>query len=134
LKAAHRQHTHKGHCRFIHGENWTFDITFACRELDENGFVIDFGGLGLLREKLYYFFDHTLLLAASDPLVKDLNFIIFDYAQVRTLESVSAEGLAEFVFTLAEGIRAETHERVWPLKVMCYEDEKNSATYSLDSD
>jgi len=43
LKAAHRQWRHSGHCHYVHGENWGFDIEFACDRLDSNGFVVDFG-------------------------------------------------------------------------------------------
>ena len=32
---AHRQHKHDGHCAFIHGHNWAFELTFVATSLDE---------------------------------------------------------------------------------------------------
>jgi 6-pyruvoyltetrahydropterin/6-carboxytetrahydropterin synthase len=49
---AHRQHRHEGHCSFLHGHNWSVEIEFACSQLDERGFVVDFGGLGYLKDGL----------------------------------------------------------------------------------
>ena len=46
---AHRQHRHDGHCALIHGHNWAITLTFACRETDANGFVVDFGDLKYLK-------------------------------------------------------------------------------------
>lgn len=68
---AHRQHTHDGHCRLIHGHNWDFEIALEADQLDENGFVYDFGKFGWLKEWLENMFDHTLLLNKDDP---QLNF------------------------------------------------------------
>ena len=46
LPCAHRQHNHRGHCSKIHGYSRSFEFHCAAHELDENGFVFDFGNFG----------------------------------------------------------------------------------------
>ena len=63
---AHRQHTHDGHCVFIHGHNWSITLTFACREVDVNGFVIDFGKLRYIKNWIDERLDHACLFNEND--------------------------------------------------------------------
>lgn len=137
LKAAHRQWKHKGHCKYVHGENWAFDVTFAADSLDEEGFVVDFGKLRPIKQRLDYYFDHTLLISESDPNKED--FITMHHmglADVRFLKDCSAEYLAEHVFQLANDILKTDypHEantrNLRVVRVVCFEDDKNSAEYS----
>lgn len=143
--AAHRQHTHGGHCRFIHGHNWSFEFVFSAKELDANGFIVDFGALKWLREWLDEQFDHTLLLAASDPFVDhlrgelqrqlhpDIAGVFCELADLRILPAVSAEGLAAFVFGEVSIRIFRLHAaRVRLVSVTVYEDNKNSATYAQE--
>jgi 6-pyruvoyl-tetrahydropterin synthase len=131
LKAAHRQWRHCGHCAFAHGENWRIDISFRAKELDHQHFVYDFGALRPLKAQLEYYFDHTLLIDEDDPeraFFEDMH--ARKLADVRIVPSCGAEGLAEFVFGLADKfIREETGGRVFCSKVVVYEDSKNSAAY-----
>ena len=64
---AHRQHRHDGHCALIHGHNWAIKLTFACRETDANGFVVDFGDLKYLKTWIAQNLDHACLFNESDP-------------------------------------------------------------------
>lgn len=134
LKAAHRQWRHCGHCAFVHGENWRVDITFRAKELDHQNFVYDFGALRPLRAQLENCFDHTLLIDADDP-----ERAFFEemhkrkLADVRFLPSAGAEGLAQWVFELADSyIREASSERVRCVKVVVFEDLRNSSTYEID--
>jgi len=141
LPAAHRQPNHDGHCRLIHGHNWRFDITFGCDELDENGFVIDVGKLGQVKEFMVAHFDHTLLLNESDP---HLNFLKdtlsssitkgnFPFANIVVVPNCGMEGLAKFVLRSVQGIVNRipdaSQRKVKVLQVTCWEDSKNSSTY-----
>ena len=45
----------------------TAKFWFGANELDENNWVVDFGGLKGLKEKLKNQFDHTTCIAADDP-------------------------------------------------------------------
>lgn len=130
LKAAHRQWRHEGHCHFVHGENWTFHITFSCGELDELGFVVDFGKLKGLKAIIDKQFDHVLLIDEDDPEVeffKDMHKK--GLTDLRLVPSASAEGLCRYVFDTANNfIGNETNGRVWVCEVVAEEDKKNTAT------
>jgi 6-pyruvoyltetrahydropterin/6-carboxytetrahydropterin synthase len=67
LSACFRQHRATSHCRFLHGYPLSFKFTFAALVLDENGWVINFGGLKPLKAWLEETFDHKLLIAEDDP-------------------------------------------------------------------
>ena len=67
---SHRQWNHNGHCRFVHGYSRSFTFWFSAKELDKNGFVVDFSSLKLIKEKLKEQFDHTFLVNKDDPLLE----------------------------------------------------------------
>jgi 6-pyruvoyltetrahydropterin/6-carboxytetrahydropterin synthase len=128
---AHRAHEHHGHCRLIHGHNWSFDITFA-GEPDGNGFVMDFGKLAGLREAFMELFDHRLLINEADPLAED----IVEFLRLHGLDNVtlvadcSSEGIAKLVFNLAATfVGKQTGQRVRVTRVTVSESATNRATY-----
>ena len=127
--AAHRQPRHEGHCKLIHGHNWSFDFTFYAICLDDNGFVIDFGDLRDLRALLDSKFDHTLVVCADDPemaLFRSLEEK--GLAKLTVVESASCEGLVKYTQKIANDFIVEkTAGRVRVYKVVCYEDTKNRA-------
>ncbi len=131
--AAHRQPNHKGHCALIHGHNWSFEFEFKAGALDSNQFVLDFGELSWLKQWLTHMFDHTLLLCANDPLILTLQqaqYSGMDFAEIRTMESTSCEGIARYVHSVvAPLVYAKYPGRVWLSRVTVYEDSKNSAYY-----
>lgn len=134
LKAAHRQWRHKGHCHFVHGENWRLDITFGADQLDDQQFVYDFGGLRPLRAKFEHIFDHTLLIDEDDPertFFEDMH--VKGLADVRFIPSAGAEGLSKWIFEIADTyIREATQNRVRCVSVVVFEDSKNSARYAAE--
>lgn len=149
LPFAHRQHNHGGHCRLIHGHNWAFHFTFASKERDANGFVIDFGDLKWLKQYLVDMFDHTLVLNQDDPGLEYLKIVLtktedvagmpnigplltmFPFAAIRIVPNAGAEGLAQYVFEEVDRrLRAITNDRVFLHSLVVSEDEKNSATYA----
>lgn len=126
--AGHRQHRHDGHCRFIHGHDWSFDITFAGTK-DSMGFIIDFGKMDYIKDYLKNNFDHTLLVEASDPEIAAFRELDNNIADVRIVEAASCEGLAEKVFAeVGQMVRFRTGGRVRVSAVTVWEDNKNSAT------
>ena len=128
---AHRQPDHDGHCRFIHGHNWTFEFEFACDRPDECGFVLDFGKLKVLRDELESF-DHALVLSKTDPLLEKEEFLR-EFCILRIVEDSSCEGLARGAWRLATMIlRGDVDWKargVRCLKVTVWEDSRNAATY-----
>lgn len=127
---AHRQHRHEGHCAFLHGHNWAIEIEFGCDRLDERGFVVDFGGLGFLKQWIADNLDHACLFAKSDPVREQL---LKDYPKLfrpLVIESVSTEGIAQHLFeTFDPMVRQETAGRAWVRQIILHEDTKNKASY-----
>jgi len=64
---AFRQPQATSHCRFVHGYRLIGKFWFGANELDENNWVVDFGGLKDLKKKLEEQFDHTTVIADNDP-------------------------------------------------------------------
>lgn len=69
LSSCFRQWRAKSHCKYLHGYALEFSFVFEARSLDENGWVIDFGGLKPLKTWLESTFDHKTLVAGDDPLL-----------------------------------------------------------------
>lgn len=127
------------HCRFLHGYDVEFEITFE-GELDERNWVWDFGGMkravnkidGMTpKEWMDYMFDHTFVVAEDDPFVE--SFLKMDeagVAQVRVIPATGAERFAQFVFyKINKFVQAETEGRVSVTRVKFMENHKNSAIY-----
>jgi len=142
---AHRQHNHDGHCAWIHGHNWSIEFEFEASELDENGFVIDFGKLKFIKNWFAENVDHCLLLNESDPyrdfltrvlaspedLIQDDPHLPSVFANIYVVPDGSAEGLAQYFFRLFDHmVDIRTNGRVRIRRVTVHEDEKNSATYA----
>jgi len=127
------------HCRFLHGYDVEFRITFE-GELDERNWVWDFGGMkraenridGMSpKEWMDYMFDHTFVVAEDDPFVESFTKMgEAGVAQVRVIPAVGAERFAEFVYTkVNEFVQKETNGRVSVVRVEFMENHKNSAIY-----
>lgn len=135
--AAFRQwrSTHS-HCQFIHGYNLTANITFEANELDNKGWVADFGGLKDLKSTLEHTFDHKLVVAADDPeieLIRQLDDA--GVAEVVVLPGgVGCEKFAEFVLKTADTFIDEATEgRVRVASVQINEHDSNFATCHRES-
>lgn len=127
---AHRQPIHDGHCRFLHGHNWVFEIEFGATSRDENSFIADFGKMDYIKTPLTQLFDHTVVISDSDP-DKETFFALNRQGLLKLfiLSDVSCEGLAEFIFQMVgKRVLEAEGNRVWVESVTVYEDEKNSAT------
>ena len=64
---AYRQWRADSHCNLVHGYAFSFHFEFETDDLDARNWVVDFGGLRPLKDKLEEWFDHTLLVAQDDP-------------------------------------------------------------------
>lgn len=127
---AHRQHQHPGRCALVHGHNWSFTFTFGCRELDANGFVVDFGNLKYIRRWLDENLDHACVLNRDDPLRDALVSAAPTAYKVYLVDNCSAEGLAQHLCEIVGAlVRRETNDRVFVTGVRVDEDTRNSATF-----
>jgi 6-pyruvoyl-tetrahydropterin synthase len=63
ISFAHHIRGHSGPCISLHGHTWKFEVTLGATELDNEGFVVDFGKL---REKVlnpcHTLLDHSLAM------------------------------------------------------------------------
>jgi 6-pyruvoyltetrahydropterin/6-carboxytetrahydropterin synthase len=127
----HRQWRHPGHCRFVHGYSRSFICWFRARELDGNGFVVDFSSLRELEARLAHQFDHTFLASADDPLLPTWRQLHEQGAlDLRVMENVGMESSAELVWELAnELLLSRDGGRSCCWKVEARENEKNGACY-----
>jgi len=100
LSACFRQWNAKSHCRFMHGYALEVKLTFAApRGLDENNWVMDFGGLKEINHWLADVFDHKTLVAQDDPELETFRELharkIIDIVIV---EHIGCEAFASMVF------------------------------------
>lgn len=127
---AHRQHLHDGHCAYVHGHNWGIELVFQCNELDANGFVIDFGKLGEIKNWINDNLDHAILLNKDDPESTNIVNSCPKAFKVYLVDNCSCEGLAVHLYAVFEKLTKElTRDRVSIREITISEDSKNSATY-----
>lgn len=132
---AHRVWDTESHCRFVHGYDRTFEIVFGCDRTDERtGFVVDFGSLTTLKKHIEDQFDHTLIVAPSDPLLDRFRQLHeLGAVDLRIMEHPGMEGAACWVFHQAMVWAQHTTEgRAWCVSVTAHENDKNAATYGRD--
>lgn len=134
LSACFRQPGAESHCRFLHGYALAFTFEFCARELDHNGWVIDFGGLKPLKQFLVDMFDHKTLIAQTDNeaftlVMSPEGKALCDYT---ILPRVGMEAFARFAHDHANAVLADmgVRPRVRLTKVTVAEHEGNSASYS----
>lgn len=127
---AFRQPFAESHCRFIHGYRLKAKFWFNCKELDQNNWVVDFGGLKDLKKELECLFDHTLVVSSTDPHLDELKDLHdLGVVDLRVLDGgVGIEKFAECSFDIAAAhVDALTSGRCWVSKVEVFEHENNSA-------
>ncbi len=128
---AHRSWAHDGRCRFLHGYERSFTVTFVASELEaDTGFVIDFGGLKDVRALLAEQFDHTTVVAIDDPEVVRFQALhdagILD---LRLMHHPGMEGAARWVLERVGQLVCErTAGRVRVTAVEARESRKNAVT------
>ncbi len=131
---AHRQHKHDGHCAFVHGHNWDVAVTFGCHDLDQNGFVVDFGRVKYLRQWLEQHLDHATVFSADDPLRDQLVAAAPGAWKVYVLPCCSCEGVARHLFEVFDAlVRQHTGGRAFVVAIEVSEDSRNSARYQPDT-
>lgn len=127
---AYRQWRDDGNCKWIHGYALSFYFEFESDSLDFRNWVVDYGGLRPLKEKLEEWFDHKLLVASDDPNYDDLIRLgELGLAKITELEATGCEAIADFLYKyLNSGFLAEMgFKDVWCSKVSVRETDRNMA-------
>lgn len=129
---AFRQPQAKSHCRFLHGYRLAAKFWFEADSLDQNNWVVDFGGLKGLKELLQNQFDHTTCISRTDPKLDEFKRLKeAGVCDLRIMDGVGIEKFAEYCHTVAESYVDElTDGRCNCVKVEVFEHENNSAIFS----
>jgi 6-pyruvoyltetrahydropterin/6-carboxytetrahydropterin synthase len=129
---AFRQPRADSHCKYLHGYRLTAKFWFTAKELDQNNWVVDFGGLKELKKLLQDQFDHTTCISKDDPKLDA--FRRLDEAGVcdlRVMDGVGIEKFAEWCHAAADNfVGVTTNMRCRCVAVEVFEHENNSAIYS----
>ena len=128
---AYRQWRADSHCNQIHGYALSFHFEFESDTLDVRNWVIDFGGLKPLKGLLEDWFDHTLLVAADDPMREELlNLGKLKLAKITEVERTGCEGIADYLYKYINGYFLPEYgekDRVWCSRVEVRETDANMA-------
>lgn len=98
LSCTFRQHRSASHCSYLHGYALAVKFTFGAKELDDKGWVVDFGSLKDIKAYLADMFDHTTLVALDDlelPFLRQMadRHII----NLRVVEATGCEAFAAMI-------------------------------------
>lgn len=136
LSCCFRQPGAKSHCRDPHGYPLSFELKFIADDLDDDNWVIDFGGLKEVKAFLVDTFDHRTALAENDPALTDFQelYAKHGFREILVLPSVGCESFAMFVwqkvYEILRPVIIANHNRgLQFVSVECREHEGNSATY-----
>lgn len=129
---AFRQPQAESHCRFLHGYRLTAKFWFEADSLDQNNWVVDFGGLKGLKELLRNQFDHTTCISRTDPKLDEFKRLKeAGVCDLRVMDGVGIEKFAEYCHIVADNFVDElTDGRCSCTKVEVFEHENNSAIFS----
>ena len=134
ITTGHRQWKDKGHCSFVHGYGRYIRLTFEASELDERGWVMDFGDLKDVKKWIESEWDHRVLISADDPLLSDLQELESKGGiYLNVLDDGYYPGIEESCRYLYDKlnpiVKDKTNNRVEITRVEVWEHENNHAEY-----
>ena len=134
ITTGHRQWRDKGHCSYVHGYGRYVRLTFEASELDERGWVMDFGDLRDVKSWIESEWDHRTLIAADDPVIPELKALEkVGGINLNILPKGYLPGIEESCRYLYDRlnpvIQRKTNNRVEITRVEIWETEKNQAEY-----
>lgn len=133
---AFRQPSAESHCQFLHGYRLIAKFWFEADELDQNNWVVDFGGLKKLKLEMEKMFDHTTVISADDPHIDTFRELEKKGIIVLNVmdNGVGIERFAEWCWNTANNhVQKITNGRCRCVKAEVFEHEKNSAIYEMGS-
>ena len=125
----HRQWRDDGHCSFLHGYDRWVELTWT-GERDSRGWVVDFGGLQVIKDVFEHQFDHTTLVAPDDPALSALEELdVRKVVDLRVMDP-TMEGMTLWVAERVTGWTQNLYgDAVELTEVACWENEKNAARW-----
>jgi 6-pyruvoyltetrahydropterin/6-carboxytetrahydropterin synthase len=132
LSACFRQWRAKSHCQYLHGYPLSFSFTFESSELDENGWVIDFGSLKPIKEWLVNNFDHKTLVAKDDPYIHIFEMLNNHLSDSNIVDRVGCEAFAKMAYDFVKQWLKDSgfSLRVYLERVDVAEHGSNAVSYS----
>ena len=132
---AFRQPTATSHCRFLHGYRLTAKFWFEADALDQNNWVVDFGGLKDLKKILQDQFDHTTCISRLDPKLDEFKRLEqAGVCDLRIMDGVGIEKFAEWCWSVAnKHVVNITSGRCRCVKAEVFEHENNSAIFETQT-
>jgi len=129
---AFRQPKAESHCKFLHGYRLTAKFWFGANRLDDNNWVVDFGGFDHLKKLLKDQFDHTTVIDKNDPYIDSFKGLAdAGVLDLRVMDGVGIEKFAEYCFKVSNSfIKEQSEGRCWVDNVEVFEHENNSAIYT----
>jgi len=125
IPIGHRLMKHTGKCSNCHGHNIKIIVSVGSLCLNKNDMVIDFHDLDSIIKNIVEKWDHGMLLNQADQSAKNFtNVITFPY-------DPTAEVLSRFIFSQ---LQETLPEKVFPIEVEIFENEKSSAVYKKSKD
>ena len=108
-------------------------LTFEADELDENGFVVDFGDLHFIEDWIDQHLDHATAIWENDPKLNELKALEANgLIKLVLVPSASCEGIAQFLYyTFQPMVEKKTVGRARIRSVHLEEDTKNPPPTSL---
>jgi len=122
------------HCRLAHGYDLRFTIALGAHDLDENGWVYDFGKLAPLRERIKETFDHKWIVGMDDPHGNEITKLAeLGIVSLSILERTGCEFFAAWCAAEAADVLSSTGDlgRVRVLSATCSENGANHATFRV---
>ena len=124
---AFRQPFAESHCRFLHGYHLVGKFYFRAEELDNNNWVVDFGGLKELKKTLRDTFDHKTVLSKLDPYLKEFhNLHKLGVIDAIVMDEVSIEMFSMYCLEQANIFLKKIDSKAQCYKVEVFEHDKNS--------
>lgn len=68
-ETGHRLINYEGKCAHLHGHRYQWEVTVMAADLDETGFVIDYGDLKDILNMTIDELDHAFIFSDQDPLI-----------------------------------------------------------------
>lgn len=126
FEASHAlSHLPEGHkCRHLHGHSYRFEV--VCRgELDEYGFVIDYGDINDAVEDIVDRLDHSYLAGPGDPYADAIS----QHGKVMRFDfQTTAENLARWLYEAIGDELPQLH------RINVYETAKTRASYPVPAE
>lgn len=132
FSVCYRQWKADSHCNKLHGYALGFSFEFASETLDARNWVVDFGSLKSLKDKLDDWFDHTCLVAEDDPAFQTFQQLHQQgLIKMVVVARTGCEGLSEFLADYIKNIWLPEagYKQVTLRKVEVRETKSNSAMW-----